>query len=79
MAAVTTAGPLGSWAGIASTLWARLLYPRIAAEVVALPKYSALCHFLPCGSCVARLESGLLGKSKSTTALLLLPLVGPSI
>ena len=34
---------VGSRAGIAPTLATRLLYPRIAAEVVALPKSSALC------------------------------------
>jgi hypothetical protein len=43
----TEAG-IGSRAGIAPTLSAelseRLLYPRIAAEVVALPKSSALCQ-----------------------------------
>jgi hypothetical protein len=40
----TEAG-IGSSAGIAPTLSERLLYPRIAAEVVALPKSSALCQF----------------------------------
>ena len=37
---------MGSRAGIASTLSARLLYPQIAAEVVAPPKSSALCQQL---------------------------------
>ena len=34
----------GSRAGMASTRSARLLYPRIAAELVALPRFSAPCQ-----------------------------------
>jgi hypothetical protein len=37
----------GSRTVMVSTRWARLLYPRIAAEIAALPRFSALCHVLP--------------------------------
>jgi hypothetical protein len=37
----------GSKAGMTTALRERLLYPRIADKVVALPRYSALCQKQP--------------------------------